>query len=542
MTLRTALVIDGDASGAVQATGQAAASLGQLEGASERAALAASQAMARVQQQTARQAAQIRQGVLFQLNDIGVSLASGMNPLMVALQQGSQLATGPGGLAGALKETGNIAVSLATRFWPIGLAVGAATAAIGGMQAAINSAGGEVEVSFGDTALAVLQTFGDYIWNAVEPAVTAISGWFADAWNATWPIIKTIGNTVIGTFTGAFDAVTGVWNTLPAVFADIFTMAMNGAIDIVQNGINGIVGPISDLMKLAGMDGLQLADLSGFKGQLTGAAGEAGKIISDSFGKAYGTDHLGGFFSDVADRARQNAQNRLAEDAKTKKTKAETDKLTSAVNAQRTAWDELGDAGANAFDRLTDSVLSGGKDILSTIQSIAGDFAKMAFQMAITNPLKNLFFGGNASTFGGSNAIGAGGGILSAFMGMGGIGGLKSSPGIGGLTGTVRSFAGGGGTGRGARAGGLDGQGGFLAMLHPQETVTDHANGGGEQVLRIVLQDDSGRMADIADQQIKTASGSIVQVSVAKSAERIEGKMAKGSYRSFGVGPGTRRT
>lgn len=40
------------------------------------------------------------------------------------------------------------------------------------------------------------------------------------------------------------------------------------------------------------------------------------------------------------------------------------------------------------------------------------------------------------------------------------------------------SYAGGGYTGDGARTGGLDGQGGFLAMMHPQESVTDHAQGG----------------------------------------------------------------
>jgi hypothetical protein len=39
------------------------------------------------------------------------------------------------------------------------------------------------------------------------------------------------------------------------------------------------------------------------------------------------------------------------------------------------------------------------------------------------------------------------------------------------------SFAGGGSTGSGARAGGMDGQGGFPAMLHPNETVIDHALG-----------------------------------------------------------------
>lgn len=47
--------------------------------------------------------------LIFQLNDIGVSLTSGMNPLMVAIQQGSQIATiygsGQGGLGAALKET-----------------------------------------------------------------------------------------------------------------------------------------------------------------------------------------------------------------------------------------------------------------------------------------------------------------------------------------------------------------------------------------------------------------------------------------------------
>ncbi|MCD2353680.1 hypothetical protein [Pseudosulfitobacter pseudonitzschiae] len=44
--------------------------------------------------------------------------------------------------------------------------------------------------------------------------------------------------------------------------------------------------------------------------------------------------------------------------------------------------------------------------------------------------------------------------------------------------GEVPSFAGGGYTGNGSRSGGLDGKGGFMAMLHPRETVTDHTRGG----------------------------------------------------------------
>lgn len=43
----------------------------------------------------------------------------------------------------------------------------------------------------------------------------------------------------------------------------------------------------------------------------------------------------------------------------------------------------------------------------------------------------------------------------------------------------VTSWDGGGFTGFGARAGGLDGKGGFMAMLHPNETVVDHTKGQG---------------------------------------------------------------
>jgi len=39
------------------------------------------------------------------------------------------------------------------------------------------------------------------------------------------------------------------------------------------------------------------------------------------------------------------------------------------------------------------------------------------------------------------------------------------------------SFDGGGSTGSGSRSGGMDGKGGFMAMLHPNETVIDHAKG-----------------------------------------------------------------
>jgi hypothetical protein len=36
------------------------------------------------------------------------------------------------------------------------------------------------------------------------------------------------------------------------------------------------------------------------------------------------------------------------------------------------------------------------------------------------------------------------------------------------------SFSGGGYTGGGSRTGGMDGEGGYLAVIHPKETIVDH--------------------------------------------------------------------
>ncbi|MDO6587327.1 hypothetical protein Q4543_17585 [Salipiger sp. 1_MG-2023] len=69
--------------------------------------------------------------------------------------------------------------------------------------------------------------------------------------------------------------------------------------------------------------------------------------------------------------------------------------------------------------------------------------------------------------------------LVSTIMQLGGGTGIFGSV-MGWLTGTsVKSFDGGGYTGSGARSGGMDGKGGYLAMVHPNETVVDHTKGQG---------------------------------------------------------------
>jgi hypothetical protein len=63
----------------------------------------------------------------------------------------------------------------------------------------------------------------------------------------------------------------------------------------------------------------------------------------------------------------------------------------------------------------------------------------------------------------GTNAVPASAGMASAFALSAGL--------------SKASFEGGGFTGTGPRSGGVDGKGGFPAILHPNETVTDHTKG-----------------------------------------------------------------
>jgi len=68
----------------------------------------------------------------------------------------------------------------------------------------------------------------------------------------------------------------------------------------------------------------------------------------------------------------------------------------------------------------------------------------------------------------------------------------------------AQSFDGGGFTGRGSRSGGMDGKGGFPAMLHPNETVVDHTKGQSGGITIINNIDATGADANV-DMKIRAA-------------------------------------
>ena len=100
---------------------------------------------------------------------------------------------------------------------------------------------------------------------------------------------------------------------------------------------------------------------------------------------------------------------------------------------------------------LVDFARTGEADFKSFTDSVIKDLIRLQIRMTIIKPFFEAF-----ETAGGF-----------------GKGGLRS--GFNALFGT--SFDNGGFTGNGIRAGGIDGKGGFPAILHPNETVIDHTKG-----------------------------------------------------------------
>jgi hypothetical protein len=93
---------------------------------------------------------------------------------------------------------------------------------------------------------------------------------------------------------------------------------------------------------------------------------------------------------------------------------------------------------------------------------------------AIKNALRSVLqFGARVI----NSFLGAINQMISAVNAIAGRLNLPKLPTFGAVS--VPSFEGGGYTGSAPRSGGLDGKGGFVAMLHPRETVIDHTRAGG---------------------------------------------------------------
>ena len=120
--------------------------------------------------------------------------------------------------------------------------------------------------------------------------------------------------------------------------------------------------------------------------------------------------------------------------------------------------DAVGQLTTNSIGGLEDSLVelatTGTTNFKAFAASVLADTSRMIIRQLVLKTIMQIIGG-------------IGGGVGSGF----------EMPGQAFIPSGGYSFAGGGYTGNGARSGGLDGQGGFMAMLHPRETVIDHTRG-----------------------------------------------------------------
>lgn len=459
-------------------------------------------------------AAYQQKNLLFQLNDVAVSLAGGQRPLTVFAQQGSQIAQiyGPseGGVGRALKETGKLALNVVTKFPLLTAAVAAGALAVAGLTHEINQ-NSDVVVSMGDTALAVFQVIGSGIYDIVKPAVDAIAGWFSSAWDKVITATKSTINLLINSFQAGYESITSGWKLLPTVLDVAIRSAANNMIGYIENFVNKSIGLINGLIdkintvaaKLPGASGTAIEKIESVSlGRVANPnAGNLAKLQAARVARTEeitSQDRAGQFFQAVKTQAIANAKSgekvkNAAAGSSTRNTeldrlqsragqifqetrtpqelfKQEMEELDSLVKKGMISWDTYERAVKRAQDRmnatlgtskkLSDSIAD---SVTKNIQSAESwqDLGKVAI-----NVIKDILtqqLTAKAQSLG----SGAGKGLSGLFSGGGG--GLFSSIGSGlsSLAGKVGGFFSGGFSAGVAHTGGIVGGAMASRSVHP---------------------------------------------------------------------------
>lgn len=533
------------------AAGQASAAARQLAGASQVEAVGQKAATVAVQAHNAalmaqntvmRSSMQQRTMMIYQLNDVAVSLASGMNPAMVVMQQGSQILQG--GLMPAIRTLVDLGKSLVVTFWPVAAVIGAVSAAVAGLTYEINKTA-EVQVGFFDVALAGWQLFAEQVAAWVAPVFGAMGSWLQQGWDAAAPVLKMAGNAVIGTFVGAFDAVKAAWSQLPEAIGYVAFEAARQVSNAMVRMISDVMASVNDLfsrldsaaISLGGKASLPRLNVNEFQRQNykmeanpfgggAGAANAAGQAFSD----AMGVDYLGSAFGALSQRAQEIALARKEMDALGGSTKAAND------NAKELATDGLAKVGefgksvlstlSSGFADMFKGLLRGTTSVTDALSQLLGKLGDLFIDQAF-----NMLFGGL------SGGIGGGGGGL--FGWLGGLFGFANGGVFNG--GHVQPFARGGIVNGPtlfpmANGAGLMGEAGPEAIMPLRRGpdgrlgVAANSNGGSMHVSVGVTVDDEGRLQayvkSISRQEAQSAAAVGTQVAVAQANKTASASVA----------------
>lgn len=318
-----------------------------------------------------------------QFQDIGVTAAMGMNPMLIALQQGTQLSAIMNsmekplqGIAIAFKQIFNATSLLAIGFVGVAAALlqfidwtSVAKSVLNGLATAIEVAlpyvaalAAGLALLYSRTIIAGLISIAVQLYTLGAAALAAgakmAAAWIIGMGPIAWVVaglvalgaafqafgvdvvgyVKEAINKIIGGFVGAFNVVKATWRMLPAAMGDIVISTANIMLKKIADMINGFIaminGMIDKLPDWAKPDGsgkiTWRADFQ-LNNPFEGEAARAGRVAGEEFAKAQG-DYAGKAWSAVAaagsaiaGKIRNFASGLGAEDDKKKKKGPKTD-------------------------------------------------------------------------------------------------------------------------------------------------------------------------------------------------------------------------
>ena len=182
--------------------------------------------------------------------------------------------------------------------------------------------------------------FFEPLFERVSPVFTGIRDIAVSSVMFILGVMKTNVNSIIGLFVGGYRAIIAVWQNLGPAFKDFAAIAINGLIEIVERGVQGIINAFQSVLTFLGsaaelvgqenpfanLFSEDAINLDRFKATVTGAASATGAEAVAAFQEGFSQDFLGGaggglanavdsLTSGIVDRARRNATIRGEDEA-----------------------------------------------------------------------------------------------------------------------------------------------------------------------------------------------------------------------------------
>ena len=191
----------------------------------------------------------------YQLNDVGVSLASGQNPLTVFIQQGSQIAGIASAAGVSMGQMAKSAVALIAPFLPLAAAIGAVVGAFALFRSELNK--GEpmkeyaktlglstsemkrlkdVTITYGDITKGVFKVLEDRFGTT-----TLFKKFAAEGKTIFKGLLEFIGGIFLGIYSFAkasYDTILFIWDNFPKFFGDLFISAADVAVKALEKVAN----------------------------------------------------------------------------------------------------------------------------------------------------------------------------------------------------------------------------------------------------------------------------------------------------------------